>query len=237
MSTAKRPRRQRREPKQVRSTKRLEEILEATGRLLDRVGYEATTTTAIAREAKASVGTVYEYFPDRDALVRALLERYRTRLRRALEEVLAGVDQRTWRATAARAVATFADFYRREPGYRVLWLESETTPALRDAGASWGEEFGAMLEPLIAAFAPALPPLERRAVARTSMYLVSGLVSAALVGPQELCEPMLRETERALGSYLAEVLRSRAARQSSHGKTRAVRAHRPRRRGAVTPGT
>jgi AcrR family transcriptional regulator len=183
--------------------------LEATGRLLDRVGYESTTTTAIAKEAGTSVGTVYEYFRDRDALIRALLERYRGRLRDTVLGVLAGADLASWRTLAASAVDTFAEFYRREPGYRVLWLESLTTPALREAGTAWGEEFGALLDEVFGQLLPGVRAAERRAVARTSMYIVSGLTSMALAGPADLLEPTLRETKRALESYLATVIEER----------------------------
>lgn len=201
-----RSRRSRREPQQARGSKRRDEILEATGRLLDRVGYEATTTTAIAKEARASVGTVYEYFHDRDALVRALLDRYRGRLRSAVDATLAGADMASWRLIAAAAVDTFADFYQREPGYRVLWLESQTTPALREAGAAWADEFDALLGTLFGHLLADAPETRRRAIARTCMYMVSGLTSMALTGPAELLSPTLRESKLALESYLARVL-------------------------------
>jgi AcrR family transcriptional regulator len=200
------PRRTRREPQQKRGARRREDILAATGRLLDREGYEATTTTAIAAEAGTSVGTVYEYFRDRDALVRALLERYRERLRVAVEGALVGVDLASWRRLAARGVDTFVEFYRQEPGYRVLWLESLTSPALRDASAAWGEEFSEIVERLFTELLPRVPTRRRRAIARTTIHLVSGLTSMALAGPRDLFEPTVRETKRALESYLAAVI-------------------------------
>jgi AcrR family transcriptional regulator len=198
--------RARRQPQQSRGTKRRDDILEATGRLLDRVGYEATTTTAIAKEASTSVGTVYEYFRDRDELVRALLERYRGRLRVALEAALAGADLASWRSIAARAFDTFTQFYRSEPGYRVLWLESQTTPALRESGAAWADEFGDMLDALFGQILPKASARRRQAIGRTCMYMVSGMTSMALSGPPELIQSTLRESKLALESYLARVL-------------------------------
>jgi AcrR family transcriptional regulator len=200
------PRRLRRQPQQARGTKRREDILEATGRLLDREGYEATTTTAIAKEAGTSVGTVYEYFSDRDALVRALLELYRGRLRVVLETALAGADLASWRSIASRAFDAFTQFYRREPGYRILWLESQTTPALRESGLAWADEFGAMLDALFGRLLPDVSARRRQAIARTCMYMVSGMTSMALSGPPELVPSMLRESKLALESYLAQVV-------------------------------
>ena len=54
---------QKTEPKQARAHQRREAILDATAQLLDRVGFAATSTNAVAREVGASIGTVYEYFP------------------------------------------------------------------------------------------------------------------------------------------------------------------------------
>jgi AcrR family transcriptional regulator len=199
-------RRTRRTPQQPRATARRDAILAAAGRLLGRAGYESVTTTAIASEARTSVGTVYEYFRDRDALVRALLDRYRDRLRDALEKALAGADTAPWRSLANRTVDAFTDFYRREPGYRVLWLESLTTPALREAGSAWADEFGQMLGAPIARFLPRVSPRRQRAIVRTCIYLVSGLTSTALSGPPALVNATLKESKQALLSYLASVL-------------------------------
>jgi AcrR family transcriptional regulator len=199
------PKLERRTPKQERSARRRDEILEAAGRLLDRIGYDGTTTTAIAKEAEASVGTVYEYFPDREVLVRALLERYRERLRTAVMESLSGAEIGSWRLIARRSVDTFAAFYQREPGYRVLWLESQTSPALREAGAAWGDEFSELLAGAFG-FASHLTPKRRLAIARTCTHLVSALTSMALAGPPDLMAATLRETKIALEAYLEHVL-------------------------------
>jgi len=204
--------RARRAPKQERSAKRREDILDATGRLLQQVGYEATNTTAIAKEAGTSVGSVYEYFPNRDALIRALLERYRARLNETIAAALHDADPSQWRSIASRAVDTFADFYRLEPGYRVLWLESQSTPALREAGVVWGDELGVLIESVLGPLLSHLSATRRRVVARTCMHLVSSLTSMALIGPEALIEPTLTETKRALEAYLDSVIATRAAR-------------------------
>lgn len=54
-----------REPQQARSRKTREKIVRAAADLFETKGYEATTTNAIARRARVSVGTFYLYFPDK----------------------------------------------------------------------------------------------------------------------------------------------------------------------------
>jgi len=65
----------RKRPRQARSQATLEAIVEATARILSEDGERALTTNRIAERAGVSVGSLYQYFPDRKAIVRALLER------------------------------------------------------------------------------------------------------------------------------------------------------------------
>lgn len=63
----------RKQPVQGRSKHTVAALLEATIRVLDEVGGEGLTTTRVAEVAGVSVGTLYQYFPNRDALINALL--------------------------------------------------------------------------------------------------------------------------------------------------------------------
>lgn len=64
----------RRSPVQKRSQATVNAILEATAQVLVEHGYAKASTNKIARRAGVSIGTVYEYFPDKDAVVMALLD-------------------------------------------------------------------------------------------------------------------------------------------------------------------
>ncbi len=70
------PLQRRRAPRQKRSQKRIDEILEAAARLLARVGLDDLTTVLIARELGISVGSVYHYFPNKFAILYAVGERW-----------------------------------------------------------------------------------------------------------------------------------------------------------------
>lgn len=65
-----------RAPQQSRGQKRVEEILDAAEAVIAEVGVEATTTNAIAERAGASVGSIYHFFPSKDAIIRAVVERF-----------------------------------------------------------------------------------------------------------------------------------------------------------------
>jgi len=61
-------------PKQERSKRRAKQIMEATAQLLEQVGFDETTTILIAKELGISVGSLYHYFPNKQAILRAIAE-------------------------------------------------------------------------------------------------------------------------------------------------------------------
>ncbi|MBN2006915.1 MAG: TetR/AcrR family transcriptional regulator [Anaerolineae bacterium] len=74
-------------PRQERSRQRVDLILDTAAALFVEIGYEATTTNAIAERAGISIGSLYRYFPDKDTILRALIARYSRELRKLYEEL------------------------------------------------------------------------------------------------------------------------------------------------------
>jgi len=70
----------RKAPKQARSLATVEAIVEAAARILEERGHEAFSTNAVAEKAGVSVGSLYQYFPRKDALIGALILRETSRL-------------------------------------------------------------------------------------------------------------------------------------------------------------
>lgn len=76
----------RRQPKQSRSVETYNAILEAAARLFETRGYEPTTTHQIAAQAGVSVGALYRYFNDKEAILKELFVRESSRLRARILE-------------------------------------------------------------------------------------------------------------------------------------------------------
>nr|WP_210292247.1 TetR/AcrR family transcriptional regulator [Aurantimonas endophytica] len=76
--------RPRKQPRQARAQHTVNAIIEASARILEEQGHGGFTTNAVAELAGASIGTLYQYFPDKDALLGALIARETSRL---VEEV------------------------------------------------------------------------------------------------------------------------------------------------------
>jgi AcrR family transcriptional regulator len=77
----------RKSPVQARSTASVDAILEATIQVLLDVGKERLTTTRVALRAGVSVGTLYQYFPNKSALLQAVLERHLREVAEVVETV------------------------------------------------------------------------------------------------------------------------------------------------------
>ena len=72
----KKPLNPRKKPVQKRSQETVAAILEAAAQVFSRNGYAATTTDRIARRAGVSIGSLYQYFPNKDAILLGLVERH-----------------------------------------------------------------------------------------------------------------------------------------------------------------
>jgi AcrR family transcriptional regulator len=78
----------RRQPKQRRARETVEAVLDAVVRILKREGVNAVTTNHIAKVAGVSVGSVYQYFPDKRAIFNALHKRHLEEIDRMVETKL-----------------------------------------------------------------------------------------------------------------------------------------------------
>jgi AcrR family transcriptional regulator len=115
----------RKSPRQARAQATRDAILEATVVVLGREGLDAATTTRIAEVAGVSVGSLYQYFAHRDAILHALQEREFDRAVALMSEVLAdGNLTRSPRETVTAVVRGLATLYASAPGlHRVLAIE------------------------------------------------------------------------------------------------------------------
>ncbi|HEY6035638.1 MAG TPA: TetR/AcrR family transcriptional regulator [Kofleriaceae bacterium] len=81
----------RKRPRQQRSKDTVDSILDATARLLKHAGFAGMTTNAVAEKAGVSIGSLYQYFPNKEALVSALIERHCDEMNAAILAKLANV--------------------------------------------------------------------------------------------------------------------------------------------------
>lgn len=101
--------RPRKTPVQARSSATVEVIFEAAIRIFLEHGYERLTTTRVAERAGVSVGSLYQYFPNKGALTAAILERYLNDITSSVERACLSHHGRTVREMVTATCGAFVD--------------------------------------------------------------------------------------------------------------------------------
>lgn len=110
------PRTLRKKPKQERSKATVEVIVEATTRIIEESGLAGLTTNHVARRAGVSVGSLYQYFPDKAALVEEVRARFAARFQSGMLGLLGRLPGLTLREALRAWVETVVDLHRESPG-------------------------------------------------------------------------------------------------------------------------
>jgi AcrR family transcriptional regulator len=119
------PRRPQTSPRKMASQKRsrltVDAILEATARILIKEGYDRASTNKIAAAAGVSIGSLYQYFPSKEAVVAALIERHTQELSQVVLNALLKVSARPIEIGVRELIAAAIDAHRVDPKlHRVL---------------------------------------------------------------------------------------------------------------------
>lgn len=110
----------RRVPVQGRSVARVQRMLDACAELVDEVGYEGLTTTLLAERAEVAIGSVYQFFPDKRAIVQALTLRNMEAYLERLAASWAGGSFADWWEGVDAAIDEYIAMHRSVPGFRTL---------------------------------------------------------------------------------------------------------------------
>lgn len=128
---------------QERSRATVDALIEATARILVRDGFDRASTNRIAQEAGVSVGSLYQYFPGKEALVAAVIERHNRDLIEVVRDALAEVAEQPLERATRKLVAAAIDAHRVDPKlHRVLAEQTPRTGALANVEAFNSDAYG-----------------------------------------------------------------------------------------------
>jgi AcrR family transcriptional regulator len=131
---------------QQRSRERLEKILSAARSLIAERGSDQMKMSDIASLAGISIGSLYQYFPDKRAIIKSLAERYNAENRRCIEEALEGVeDQKSLLVAFADLFDQYYDLFLAEPVMRDIWSGMQADKALMALELKESRHCGALL--------------------------------------------------------------------------------------------
>jgi len=184
----------RKTPVQARSTASVEAILEATIQVLLALGKERLTTTNVAQRAGVSVGTLYQYFPNKTALLQAALKRHLDEVTEGVERVCKEQQGSTLQQMATALITAFLQAKMRNPKSSIaLYAVASDVDAARIVKQKGARSNKAIVQML----ASSCDPLN------TDPQLAASMLQGALVGvsrrmlesaaPEKELEPLRRE--------------------------------------------
>jgi AcrR family transcriptional regulator len=145
----------RRTPTQQRSRERVERILEVASALIATTGSDAMRMSEVAENAGISIGSLYQYFPDKGAILRMLAERYNAQGRECIEAELADVrDMAGLRVAFGRLIDIYYGLFLAEPVIRDIWFGTQADKGLRDVELESGRLNGALLSAVLKRLRP-----------------------------------------------------------------------------------
>ncbi len=122
----------RRKPTQERAKERVERILAAASELIAETGSDAVRMSEIAARAGVPIGSLYQYFPDKPAILRVLAQRVMERVREGLISSLTGLDSA--QEAIIRVDGLMEGYYQlflTEPDVRDIWSATQSDKALQ----------------------------------------------------------------------------------------------------------
>lgn len=201
----------RRSPRQERSQRRVDAIFDAAADLLVEVGFEALSTSAIAARAGISVGSLYQFFPNKEAVMHALGLRYLDDLR----QTSAGVFTRDaiyvpLPVMTARTVDWLVEFNQSHPCFNQLFSGVWVSPELQEAETALMTEMVGHIAVILRGQAPNHDPAHLERCAYVVMHIIKGLLPMIQTGDSDLNPEAVREFKRALLAYLTAVVNDEA---------------------------
>jgi len=174
-------------PTQQRSRERVERMLAAASALIVQGGSDAMRMSEVAERAGVPIGSLYQFFPDKGAIIRTLAERYNQLGRECIEKELAPVRSLDELSDAfVRLVDIYYAMFLAEPVMRDIWSGTQADKALQEIDLADSRETGRLLA---AALERVLPAADRGHIA-TRAFLIMNLGEATMrlaisVGPRE----------------------------------------------------
>ena len=197
----------RRTPQQVRSQQRVNLILDTAADLFAEVGYEPTTTNSIAERAGISIGSLYRYFSDKDAILRALAKRHQEQVRGIFDRIFSGdLIYLPLDVLLDRLIDPFVELHTACPAYKQILLGSDVSADIAAANEELDQEIVRRMAEVLQLTALGMDTERAHLVATVCKAQVKALLS--LVGSsddREFRSQVTAEVKRMLLGYIMPI--------------------------------
>jgi AcrR family transcriptional regulator len=193
----------RRVPIQERGEKRVAELLEAAAAIFAEVGFEAATMRDIAERAGASIGSLYQFFPNKDVVARAIKTQYCQELKKLWASLVA-VSAKT---TTSRLVDQFLNVTIRAIEEHPAIIRLMDAPRSTNPAADIVESLRQQLVVLFLTRKPRMSPIKAHRYAEITVQMVRALLWLYVDTEPAEREALVAEIKSALVNYLSPRLK------------------------------
>jgi AcrR family transcriptional regulator len=194
----------RRQPKQQRGKARVEKILDAAAAVFDEVGYEAATTHLIAAQAGTAIGSLYQFFPDKAAIFKAMELRHTERVHAFWEQAdIPTIVQLPLRQMIHALVTAMVELFQ-QPVSRVVFVQFYLARQIfQSIDESMTQDAIQFMAAILKQRTPTLPQEQCNLLAEVCVHSSNAVMLAALRSPdQAYRQQLIQQIEDLLVSYL-----------------------------------
>jgi len=188
----------RRKPQQQRGAQRMAAMLDAAAAEFAYAGFDAATMTAIAERSGSSIGALYQYFPNKLALARALREQYGEDMAQRWSGLIADAAQLSVTALVDRVFDLMIGFLDEHPAYFTLLNVTLGYQRNADSRLRLRAQFGAALRQK----KPEMGEDEALRIANVALQIVKGLNPLYAQASAAERRELVAEFKLALAAYL-----------------------------------
>jgi AcrR family transcriptional regulator len=189
------------QPRQKRGERRVAALLAAAAEVFAEAGYRAATMSAIAEKAGAPIGSLYQFFPSKEAIADGLLSRYLSEISARWEEFDARLPKMDLKEFAHELIQHQIEFFRDRPAFTELVDATSllSRPGLRSEARAI---FTRNVQRFLQVFAPNIPVEQLRQIADVTVQLVKAANALSKHVSRRDTKAVLEEMEFVLSSYL-----------------------------------
>jgi AcrR family transcriptional regulator len=192
----------------ARGEQRLEELLRAAAAVFGRLGYHETTTNAIAREAGVSPATLYQFFPNKEAIASALASKYAREMAEA-EQAIDAEGALSFREAIDELIDVCIGFNRRRPEFHTLVLDAPLSASAREEKQALGQVFVAFIAARLRRELPELSRSQASHHGQVALMIFRGILDELTTAPPSARTRLERAMHEAILRYLEPVLSRR----------------------------
>ena len=193
-------------PTQARSRERFERILECSAQLIAEKGSEAFRISDVVERSKVPFGSLYQYFPDKTAIIGTLAERYNAVGRMCVHQDLLLVNAVSdLHPALCRIVDSYYQMFMDEPVMRDIWQATQADRDLQKLDEEDGRFLAELMAETVRRISPETPASSVETFSQLTMTLIAAVVRHAIALESAAAKRLLTLFKDLLPKDLASV--------------------------------